>query len=187
MPTKYASKLENIYLVALCNSSNFKETGCSEDSVFEEITRDLEIAETESIISASGFKLNVGLFDFSGDNLGLNVSCGFSGGFNAEFFCTFCTCTKDETHSLTNEDILKRRTVLHYAEQIEKLHSNPTLTLKETFGIHKNCFFNNLKHFHVISHPSVDIMHDVCEGVIPKFLREFFRYCIAKKILMKMI
>lgn len=182
MPIKYSAKLDNIYLVALCKSANFKQSGCGEDDVFREVARELELLEEEGLIVANDFHIKVGLFDVCGDNLGLNISYGFSAGFNAEYYCRLCSCTKVEAQTTTTENTLKRRTVTQYEHQLERLSANPILSLKETEGIKKSCLLNKLKHFHVISHPVVDIMHDIFEGVIPVFLRQFFKYCITMKI-----
>lgn len=100
----------------------------------------------------------------------------------AEYYCRFCVCCKEETRQLTNENVLKRRSVTSYNEQIEKLKVHPELSLKETKGIEKNCLFNRLDNFHVLINLSIDIMHDIFEGVIPFFLKSFFQYCIDKKI-----
>lgn len=181
MPIKYNSKLNNIFLAGLCSSSNFKQTGCGEDNVMDELRIQCAVLEEEGLnVGDSYFK--VGVFDVACDNLGANVSFGFAGSFSAEFFCRFCVTTKTETHTMIHEDISKRRTISQYNEQLKKLKSNPNLSLKDTLGIHKNCLLNELKHFHVISHPSIDIMHDICEGVIPFFLTKFYSYCIENKI-----
>lgn len=155
MPRKYASRLDNIYLAALCNSSNFKQNGCSEDDVFEELRRDLASLEKNGIQIDDNFHIKVGLFDFSGDNLGLKVSYGFAGSFCAWFYCRLCTCCKGETQMLTIENVSKRRSVAHYNSAIEKLRSNPDSDLKDTFGIRKNCVLNELEHYHVVSHPII--------------------------------
>lgn len=182
MPIKYSSKLDNIYLVALCKSANFKQTGCGEEDVFGEVARELESLEAEGLVVANDFHIKVGLFDVCGDNLGLNISYGFAASFNAEYYCRLCSCTKDEAQTTTTENTLKRRTVMQYEHQLERLSANPNLSLKETEGIQKDCLLNRLKHFHVISLPVVDIMHDIFEGVIPAFLIQFFKYCIVMKI-----
>lgn len=182
MPAKYASRLENIYLAALCNSSNFKEKWCSEDDVIREIVRDLREIEINGIDIGNNKRLRVAVFDIQCDNLGANVLFGFSGGFSANHFCRFCTCSKDQTQLMTTENVSKIRTVNSYDDQIARLKACPELDLKETKGIKKNCFFNELKNFHVCQNISGDIMHDIFEGLIPYFLKNFIKYCMDKKI-----
>lgn len=137
MPIKNASRLDNIYLAALCSSDNFKQTGCSEDDILEALRRELHVLERDGIIVSGDLHLNVALFDISADNLGANVLFGFSGGFNAEYFCRFCTCTKEETQHMITENVSKRRTTLQYDREIKRLESNPDLDLKSTKGIRK--------------------------------------------------
>lgn len=109
MPIKYASKLHHIYLSALCNSNNFKQSGCGEDNIWDEIKDEMLMLERDGIIIENDFRVNVGIFDFTGDNKGINTSCGFAGGFNTEYFCRYCTSTKKETQELTAEDVSKTR------------------------------------------------------------------------------
>lgn len=182
IPTKYASRLENIYLAALCNSANFKDTGRYEDDVIKELVRDLRQMEMNGIDIGDKKRLNVVLFDIPCDNLGANNLFGFSGSFSATNYCRFCTCSKAEAHLLTTEDISKIRSVSSYDEQIMNLAANPNLDLKETKGVKKKCLFNDLENFHVCQNISADVMHDVLEGAIPYFLKSFLKYCIDNKI-----
>lgn len=182
IPPEYAARLNNIFLVALCPSSNFKETGCCDDNVIEEIVRDLKSLEDNGIDIGNNERLKVGLFNICCDNLGANVLFGFAGGFNARQFCRFCECTKDKTQTMVEADISKLRTVASYQSQINKLELNSNLDLKETDGIRKNCLFNELDSFHVCQNLSVDIMHDILEGSVPYFLHQLFNYCTREKI-----
>lgn len=93
-----------------------------------------------------------------GDNLGLNTLLGFSKGFSATFFCRFCKCTKTETETLGNEKDDKLRTIENYNDDV--LTNNITET-----GIHSESLFNQLPWFHVVHNVSVDVMHDLHEGV----------------------
>lgn len=182
MPKKFASRLNNIFLVALCNSSNFKETGCSDDNIITEIVRDLKQLEDTGVDIGDNKRSKVAVFDAPGDNLGINVLFGFAGGFNATYFCRLCRSSKADTQLMTCEDDSTVRSVASYDEQISKLEVNSQLDMKETEGVKKNCLLNNLKSFHVCKNVSVDIMHDILEGVIPYFLKSFFKHCIDKKI-----
>lgn len=182
MPIKHASKLNNIYLVALCPSINFKEFGCSDDNVLEEVYRDLKMLEDNGVSIDENLHLNVALLSAAVDNLEANRMLGFSEGFSAKFFCRFCECTKEETQTLTVENISKRRSIEEYELQLENLESDPTLSLQQTKGVHKNCVLNGLKNFHVLSNLTIDIMHDISEGVILYFLSAFYQFCIDNRI-----
>lgn len=182
MPVKHSSKLDNIKLVALCPSNNFKESGCCDDNVIDEIVRDLLVLEQTGIDVGDNIRLKVGLINVACDNLGANVLFGFSQSFSATYYCRFCECSKDETKEIVKEIIPKRRSVASYNKQIERLEVNPNLELKDTKGIGKNCLLNRLNNFHVSTNLSIDIMHDMFEGVIPFFLNSFFQYCIDHSV-----
>lgn len=83
---------------------------------------------------------------------------------------------------MTFEDNSTVRSAKSYDEQILKLKVNPDLDMKQTKGVKKNCLLNNLNSFHVCRNVSVEIMHDIFEGVVPYFLKSFFKYCIENKI-----
>lgn len=177
----HSSKLNHIFLAALCPSINFKESGCSDDNVLQELCRELLVLERDGI-NVDGVNLKVLLFNVSCDNLGANVLFGFAEGFNAEYYCRFCECTKEDAQKLVEENASKRRSINGYEKQVDRLKNDPDLSLKQTKGVKKSCVFNELPYFHVLSNLSIDIMHDICEGAIPYFLAEFFRYCSEHRI-----
>lgn len=109
-----------------------------------------------------------------GDNLGLNTLLGFAKGFNATYFCRFCKSTKTETESLTEEVESKTRTIKNYSEDVAR--NNVTNT-----GIHKDSLFNSLPWFHVVQNMSVDVMHDLPEGVCHYNMCHIIKHLIAKK------
>lgn len=100
MPYEARSKLDNIYLVSLCETSNFKDSEdigddfiASFDSICELITNELKILETNGI-SVGSRVLKVGLVNVAGDNLGANSVFGFARSFSATFFCRMCEIDK---------------------------------------------------------------------------------------------
>lgn len=185
IPPQFASKLENIFLVALCESINFKQTGICDDNLIEEIVRDLKSIENEGIDIGNATIMKVGLFNVCCDNLGANVLLGFSGSFSADFYCRFCEYRKPECQRCTEESPEKLRSKEKIMIEISKLKLNPNLEPKETKGVRKNCLLNELISFQTTSNLCVDIMHDFCEGIIPLFLRNFFDACINRKIVCK--
>lgn len=60
---------------------------------------------------------------------------------------------------------------------------NKKLDFKASKGVRRNCKFNNLQYFHAIDNASVDVMHDINEGVVTYCLHDFFTYGINKKII----
>lgn len=180
MPPKYLSKLNNIFLVLLCESINFQTN--SIDVVMNEIIDDLLTLEKDGIKIDENSCVKVMLTSLCADNLGANVALGFSESHSATYFCRKCTMSKSQTQKTTKENAEFLRTDPEYKKVIEELKINPKLDLKETKGINRECVFNKLSSYNVLSNPTFDEMHDVKEGNIQFFLTNFFEYCIGKDI-----
>lgn len=73
-------------------------------------------------------------------------------------FCRICSCTVEETHTLTKEDPLKIRNVKSYADDLAKKDFRVT-------GVREECVFNQLSSFNIVNCPTADIIHDIFEGV----------------------
>lgn len=53
----------------------------------------------------------------------------------------------------------------------------------KTQGVRRYCVLNDLEYFHMFQNPTVDIMHDLNEGVIPFLMKHLFALCLSSKIL----
>lgn len=179
MPPQFSSRLDNIYLVALCESINFKEHDMND--VINEIVRDLLYLEKNGIDIAER-NLKVHLTTVCSDNLGANTVLGFSGSFSATFYCRFCEHSNVECQKLIQINTEKMRTAVSYGNMIKKIDLNPEIEQKKTKGVRYRCLFNELKSYDVLSNGTVDVMHDILEGIVPFFLYNFFQFCINKKI-----
>lgn len=93
-----------------------------------------------------------------GDNLGLHSILGFTESFNANFSCRFCLANKEQSRTMTSSDPTLLRTLEHYRECIATDDVHVT-------GLKEECIFNSLSYIHAVSNYSVDIMHDLFEGV----------------------
>lgn len=93
-----------------------------------------------------------------GDNLGLNTIFGFVESFARTVCCRSCYANPDQIKTLTKEDKSLMRTVQKYETDALLLHTSET-------GIKEKCIFNVLDDFHVIENQSVDIPHDLYEGM----------------------
>lgn len=116
------------------------------------------------------------------DNLGGNSSFGFVESFMAHFFCRICTLAKDETKRMTIEDTTKLRTRESYDEIVKLIVSGQNLDYKETLGVKRLCYLNNLKYFHITDNFNLDIMHDFMEGAVPLLLKLFFEHGINCRV-----
>lgn len=114
--------------------------------------------------------------------MGINASLGFAKSFSAIYHCRACINPNSETQKLTVEVPDTHRNRMNYAEALDRIEESTTVKLKDTFGINSGCLLNELKYFHVLDNWHFDIMHDLCEGVIPDLLEKFFQHIIKTKI-----
>lgn len=93
-----------------------------------------------------------------GDNLGLNSIFGFVESFSANYYCRMCHIFSTVSKTLTKEDPTLLRTKESYEKDLKL--GNFSLT-----GIKTKCCFNGIANFHIALNKSVDIMHDIFEGL----------------------
>ena len=161
LPLKYQSKLDNILLVSLVESSLASKYGIN--TILSPITSDLqELNRTGMYISCPEFTglVRPRLFQVIGDNLALNSVLGFAGSFSATYFCRACKTSKTDSQTQVLEDERSMRTPADIDEDIEKND------LRQT-GLNRSCEFNKLNYYHVGKNFSFDIMHDFYEGLLP--------------------
>lgn len=184
LPPEFVSKLDNMYLVTICNSKIEKKYGCN--SILEHLVREIKILETDgiSIDNNEGEYLNLKgtLVQVSFDNLGGNTVFGLVKCFRATYYCRICICTNNTCKKRSIEVAGNIRTKEHYIAQIMKILESPGTKLKvaETFGISTHCVLNDLNFYHTIDNRSQDIMHDIYEGAMPLVLKLFFNHLITK-------
>lgn len=108
------------------------------------------------------------------DNLGGNTLFGMVESFLATHFCRLCTANKSQTRKLTVEDgnILRSSASLQYDES-----SLPFM------GIKSFTILNELQYFNVFDCSSVDIAHDILEGVGQLEIRLFLTFIVQWKLL----
>lgn len=183
MPVEYRSKLDQIFLVALCGSANFKSQEYNYNHIAELIVDDIHKLETEGL-KIGEETIKAALVNIACDNLGANSVAGFVECFVANFFCRFCECSKSECQTMVTENKRKLRTKPTYAIHVnkaEEMMEKPDYTL--TKGVKRKCKFNDLDNFHVLDNMAVDVMHDINEGVIAYCIQEFLNLIVNKKII----
>lgn len=105
---------------------------------------------------------------------------GFVESFVAENCCRICECNRSsDFQTIFKEDLSKLRQKSMYENQIVELNECGDSIVK---GIKRYCVLNNLKHFHMLDNPAVDLMHDVNEGIIPFFIEFLFTHMINNRI-----
>lgn len=160
IPPEYLSLLDNIFVAMLFNSSYNKMYG--NHSAFYDLIQELVYLEKEGIVintpENGSVKVYFLLGMILGDNLGLNTILGYSRSFSSNYYCRICKAHKYVMQKQLKQDDTLLRNYANYSEDIER--NNVTET-----GINEYCCFNDIPSFHVVDNCSVDIMHDIFEGV----------------------
>lgn len=180
LPQEYASKLDYIFLVALCETENLKHKETSLDNILDVIVNELLVLETEGLNIDSQQNLKCFLINCCFDNLGGNGLFGFKESFACDYFCRCCTVSKRESEISIEVVRSKLRSKEVYDQIMQKLNKNENVEPKIAQGYRKYCLLNDLQHFHILDNFSFDIMHDVNEGIVPFFLERFFNHLVDK-------
>lgn len=110
-----------------------------------------------------------------GDNPGLNEFLDFNSSFSSNYFCRFCTESKEVTKFQCIENDNQLRNIQNYEK--DALALTPLQT-----GIKKNSIFNTIPSFHVTKNYAADLMHDWFEGICSYVLCHTIKHYIGKNI-----
>lgn len=183
LPQKYRSKLNQIYLLLLCNSDDLKTKSTDMNDVLRPIVREMIHLEEIGLDVNTKKRLFGTIANMSYDNLGAHSTMGLIESFNSNCVCRMCTCDREETKHLCVEVESKIRNKQMYSDQLETVAMSERVNFVETQGVKRYCILNDLKYFNIFENLSVDIMHDLNEGCIPFLLKHLFKYCSKTKIL----
>lgn len=182
LPHKYLSKLDNIYLVCLCNANDLKSKHTDPNNIWQIVVNELGRLETDGIDVEGYGKLRGSLSVTAFDNLGANVGLGFVQSFSSDYYCRHCETHKNICNELTNASACILRTKQSYDRSIQFISDSTVVNYKQTKGVRFYCALSKLKYFHILDNPTVDIMHDVNEGLIPRLIKEIMEYCSKNNI-----
>lgn len=161
LPQDLQCNLNNIHLLALVKSAILSEYGM--DTVLYQIKEDLHV------LYEHGLELNCPdyagivkpkLFQVIGDNLGLHNMLGFAGSFSANYYCRFCKVHRMRAEILLQEECNLLRNKISYETDIAENNLSTT-------GLSRSSVLNELPYYHVLENASVDVMHDIFEGIAP--------------------
>ena len=178
---KLNSVLMNIHLVALFHSEDLKKYGF--DPILQPLVHDLKVLETQGIqVPFSDTPLKGSVIQVTGDNLAIHGLFGMVESFSATYCFRFCLTDKTRLQSVFSEDDpdLILRTKELYSEHCNAMAQNPTLV--HSFGVKRTCPLNALQYFHSSDNYSVDIMHDLLEGVVQYELKLLFQFLVRDSI-----
>lgn len=174
LPESMQSKLDYIFLLMLYFSEDRKEFGNSR--IFRPIIDELNHLQGIGVeIDHKELKrVKFILLGLLGDNLGINAALGFTECFVANHYCRFCKCHKTFMEIIVKEDVSMMRTIENY--NLDLLIDDVSLT-----GVKEKCVFNDIENFHAVDNNSVDVMHDMLEGVCHYNFSEALNYFVTVK------
>lgn len=158
LPPYQRSRLDNILLASLIQTTKIKKYG--NGRCFSPLIEALKKLENGINVHTNNKNeiIHVMLFQIVGDNLGLKEILNYVPSFNNLRYCRICTDTKENMEISKKEKQSLLRTEETYREAI--LVNKP----KET-GIKSICPFNQLENFKAYENTTVDIFHDLFQGI----------------------
>lgn len=158
-PPHVISHLNNIILTALFYASDHKTFG--NYSVYKKLIDELNKLSNDGLIlriNSKEIKVYFQVVLILGDNLGLNQNLGFVENFAFGRPCRIC---KVHVNNFA-EEITENETLLRTKESYDNdcQNNNPSET-----GIKEASVFHRISGVHVIENQSIDLMHDLLEGV----------------------
>lgn len=175
LPENFVSKLNSIIVAAVFLASDKKKYG--NEKVFANLKKELIKLRDEGIeiiVNKRRYKLYFLTTLIIGDNLGSNSILGFVESFALTLCCRFCYASPDLIKSMTTECPILLRTVEKYKEDIK------VCNLSES-GIKEPCIWNELPDYHVIENSSLDLMHDLPEGMSSNVMADILLYLVCKE------
>lgn len=175
LPDHLRSKLNNILLFVLFNSLDRKNY--KNKVVFRRVIDELNFLRENGVhlyINGKALKVYFQLALILGDNLGLHSILGFAESFRTVHPCRFCLIHFNDLNKFFVEDNLVLRNEANYKEHLNNV-KKPDFN---SFNIVEECVFHELPYFHATRNVSVDVMHDVWEGVVPYDLAKILNFFI---------
>ncbi|XP_072045638.1 uncharacterized protein [Amphiura filiformis] len=176
IPQKKQSRLDNILLVALAETTRVAKYGI--DDILKVLVNDLEKLYNDGVYidSPGEFQglVKPKLFQICGDNLGLHQLLGFACGFTANYPCRVCRAPRQicQEQVEEREDLL--RTMHNFALDVEIANLSQT-------GVSRNGILNELSYYHVVLNFMHDSMHDFLEGVVPMEIKLVINWLIDEE------
>lgn len=182
VPAFCRTKSNNILLIGIVKMPDVKEGHVSFNEILRPVIDELKLLESEGFQIESGRSLKVALVNVCMDNLGANYVFGFAECFVAEYYCRICEMQKKDCKQICISDEKKIRNMSSYNQNLSKIDVNK-VNLRLTKGVKGPCILNELKYFNIFQNYTIDLMHDIFEGVSPFYLKQIFQYIIRQKIL----
>lgn len=168
-PSFLNSKLKFIHLLALYYAEDCKKYGLNK--ILNVILPDIKKLEVEGLVVEGVGHFFGTVSNVSHDNLGANGLYGFNESFSSTYYCRFCLISGEEAQNCYK----------HSEMPIRNYESHVDHVLNATFGVKTTCALDLLTYYNFIDNPSVDLMHDLLEGVVQYELKLVLRKLIEMK------
>ena len=158
-PPELTSQLQSIFLSHLCYAKD--RNYCSHEEIYKILISELhELRREGVIINAKGkqYRIYFQLGLILGDNLGLNQILGFVSNFGSGKACRIYRASSHQIKTLTSEQSNLLRTIENYEKDCTEKNQQES-------GILRKCIFLELDDFRVTENITLDMIHDIFEGV----------------------
>lgn len=183
MPPRFASKTDNIFLVALCYTDDLKSQNTDFNNIWNVIKNDIRYLETIGIDIHDEFNIKGTVVSCVFDNLGARTALGFVESFRTSFYCYICEMPHTECKYSSKTKASYERTIEKYLEHLKIISESVNVDYSKTKGVKRECALNDLNYFHILKNKTLDIMHDCAEGSVMFLLKELFDFCFKHKII----
>ncbi|KAL7291861.1 hypothetical protein TKK_0014423 [Trichogramma kaykai] len=159
LPINYQAKLENIFVFTLFNSLD--RVNFTNAVVFSKVVNEINYLNNFGIelnLPNGSKKIFFELALIVADNLGLHSMLGLVESFNSSIFCQHCLTSQTEKSNILLENECILRTIHNYDSLLSK--NNVKIS-----GMKEKCIFHDIENFHMSQNISVDIQHDIFEGI----------------------
>lgn len=95
LPTEFQSKLDNVYVLFLCNADDIKTKTTDFNNLWQLIVEDILFLEEAGINVDAHTNIKRTLVQLAFDNLGANSALGFAASFASTYYCRLCRLSKD--------------------------------------------------------------------------------------------
>lgn len=173
-PIHINSRLQNIFLVALCYNANIKEFGLN--PVLEVIVNEIKVLEKQGVfIESLNTDIKGTLVSLSCDNLAGAMLLGMNESFNS-YYCKICTMYKLDAQKacVADSSLLRTADSFHYLPDQQKYANSDTIN---AFGMKHKSPLLNLAYFKVSENFNIDVMHNFLEGICHRDLKLFIDFC----------
>lgn len=126
LPIEYSSKLNCIFLVALCKSQDLKLDDEYFDNIAYHIVADLKKMESNGFFVENKGHFKAALTNICFDNAGGKMVLGFRESFNSDYYCSTFECNKDECRAEVTQLTHTLRSKLSYQEFFSQLNGSDT-------------------------------------------------------------